>query len=301
MMLKVFSYGGGVQSTAVLVLAAQQRLDYRTFLFCNVGADSENPATLAYVRDIALPFARRHGLALHELERVKRDGTTETIYQRLTRPGSRSIGIPVRMSNGAPGRRSCTVDFKIEVCDKWLKDHGVRMALAWEKQLARFLAHERELVLLSSTADELLTLARFPRPLAVVGLGISLDEFERMRNDSGVEWKQLDYPLIDLRLDRAQCVEIIRHAGLPIPPKSSCWFCPYHSLHVWQDMRQDQPLLFQKAVELERLINERRTMLGKDHVWFHGKLQPLDKITSPYYQSSLFEEESPCESGYCFV
>ena len=38
-MLKVFSYGGGVQSTAALVLAAQGKIDYQTFLFCNVGAD----------------------------------------------------------------------------------------------------------------------------------------------------------------------------------------------------------------------------------------------------------------------
>jgi len=264
-MLQVFSYGGGVQSTAALVLAAQQRIAYQTFLFCNVGADSENPATLTYVRDVAVPFARRHGLVLHELARVKRDGTTETIYQRLTRPGSRSIGIPVRMSNGAPGRRSCTVDFKIAVCDKWLVQHGA-----------------------VSTG-------------AIVGLGISLDEWHRMRNESGKAWKQLAYPLIDLRLDRAACIALIQDAGLPIPPKSSCWFCPYHSLRVWQAMRQDQPVLFQKAVELERLINERRAMLGKDQVWFHGKLQPLDKITSSYDQLSLFEEESPCESGYCFV
>src|SRR5579863_9688817 len=100
-MLKVFSYGGGVQSTAALVLAAQGRIDYQTFLFCNVGADSENPATLAYVRDVARPFAARHDLAFHELERVKRDGSVETIYQRIMRPESRSIGIPVYLASGA--------------------------------------------------------------------------------------------------------------------------------------------------------------------------------------------------------
>jgi 3'-phosphoadenosine 5'-phosphosulfate sulfotransferase (PAPS reductase)/FAD synthetase len=49
-MIRVFSYGGGVQSTAALVLAAQGVIDYHTFLFANVGEDSENPDTLAYVR-----------------------------------------------------------------------------------------------------------------------------------------------------------------------------------------------------------------------------------------------------------
>ncbi len=58
-MIKVTSYGGGVQSTALLVLAAQGRIDFKTFLFCNVGDDSENPETLEYVRQIAIPFAVR--------------------------------------------------------------------------------------------------------------------------------------------------------------------------------------------------------------------------------------------------
>ena len=120
-MLKVFSYGGGVQSTAALVLAVQGRIDYRTFVFCNVGADSENPATLEYVRDITVPYARHHVIAFAELVKRLRNQEVETIYERLTRPGSRSIGIPVRMSNGALGRRSCTVDFKVKLVDQWLR------------------------------------------------------------------------------------------------------------------------------------------------------------------------------------
>lgn len=68
--IKAFSFGGGVQSTAALVLAAQGRIDYRTFLFANVGSDSELPATLRYVRDFAIPFAEAHGLSIVELFRA---------------------------------------------------------------------------------------------------------------------------------------------------------------------------------------------------------------------------------------
>src|SRR5487761_1297550 len=146
-LLQVFSYGGGVQSTAALVLAAQGNIDYPTFLFCNVGDDSENPRTLTYVLEVAMPFAKDHGIELIELHHT-RFGEPETIYQRLTRPESRSIGIPVRMSNGAPGTRACTSDFKIKVAAKWLREHG-------------------------ATKDD----------PAIVGMGISLDEFQRMRND----------------------------------------------------------------------------------------------------------------------
>ena len=264
-MIKVFSFGGGVQSTACLVLAAQGKIDYQTFLFCNVGADSENPDTLTYVEEIAKPYAAKHGLALHELQKVRRDGSVDTIYSHIMR-SNRSIGIPVYMSNGAPGRRSCTYDFKIAVCVKWLKQHGAT--------------------------------AQNP---ATVGLGISLDEFQRMRSDSGIPCERLAYPLIERRLDRAACLKIIRDAGLPPPPESACYFCPYHSKRMWQELRDEKPELFAKAVHLEQVVNERRAMLGKDQVYLSRRCKPLPMATSDHVQLSLFEEDDMCESGYCFV
>lgn len=122
--LRAFSFGGGWQSVAALVLAARGDLDFDTFLFANVGDDSENPATLTYLRRHAIPYAKAHNLTIRELRRIRRDGSIETLYGRLTREGSRSIPIPVRMSNGAPGTRSCTADFKIRVIGRWLKAHG---------------------------------------------------------------------------------------------------------------------------------------------------------------------------------
>lgn len=62
--LRVVSYGGGVQSTALLALATRARIPHRTFLFCNVGDDSEHPATLRCVREVATPFAAAHGIDL---------------------------------------------------------------------------------------------------------------------------------------------------------------------------------------------------------------------------------------------
>src|SRR6185437_9104584 len=193
-MIKVFSFGGGWQSTAALVLAAQGQLDYRTFLFANVGDDSEDPATLDYIRDHAAPFAAAHGLDLHKLARIRRDGTTETLYGRLTKAGSRSLPIPVRMSNGAPGTRSCTSDFKIKVIGRWLKAHG-------------------------ASADD----------PATVGIGISVDEIHRANDRRSEPYEQIEYPLLDLRVHRDECPKIIRSAGLPVPPKSACWFCPMHN------------------------------------------------------------------------
>jgi hypothetical protein len=224
---RVVSYGGGVQSNALLVLAAQGRIDYRTFLFANVGDDSEHPATLRYVRDVAMPYAAAHGIELHELHKLKRDGTVETLYGRLVRPDSRSLPTPVRIPDtGAPGTRSCTLDFKIRVIGRWLRQHG----------------------------------ASRHHP-ATVAIGFSTDEVHPANRKRAQPWETPDYPLLDLGLSRAQCQALIAGAGLPIPPKSACWFCPFSRPGTWAATRRDEPDLFDRAVALEQLLNDRRAQL----------------------------------------
>lgn len=270
MPLTVISYGGGVQSTAMLVLAAHGALGFNVdaALFANVGDDSEHPATIEYVRDVAIPWAAERGITVHELHRVRRDGTTETLYGRLTREGSRSLPIPVRMSNGAPGTRSCTADFKIRVVGKWLKEHG---------------ANEKD--------------------RATVCIGISVDEIHRANNRRSEKHERVVYPLLDLGHRRSDCMRIIADAGLPVPPKSACFFCPFHRRSKWQEMRIQEPELFNKAADLEDLLNKRRDELGKDHVYMTALGAPLREVIPAGAQMlPLSEDDSGgCDGGWCAV
>lgn len=263
--LRFVSYGAGVQSTALLVLAAQRRIDFDTFVMANVGDDSEHPLSLAYARGPAAAFAARHGIALELVDRVKRDGSVETLWGRLTKPGSRSLPIPVRMSNGAPGTRSCTADFKIAVTGRWARRHG-------------------------ATRDD----------PATVAIGISVDEIQRANTRRCEPHERIVYPLLDLRLRRTDCERIIADAGLPVPPKSSCFFCPFHRPSTWQDMARDEPELFTKACDLETLLNQRRTLLGKDPVFLTRFGIPLrDAIGTD--QPTLPLEDGGCDSGWCMT
>lgn len=266
--LRTISYGGGVQSTAMIVLALQGKIDADVALFANVGDDSEHPASLSYVRDVMQPWAAERGFPVHELHRVRRDGASETLWQRLMRPESRSLPIPVRMANGAPGTRNCTHDFKVRVVGKWLKANG-------------------------ATADS----------PAIVNIGISTDEITRVGNKRAMPYEQPAYPLIDLGYDRQDCKDIIAAAGLPVPPKSSCFFCPFHRPLMWSEMRRDEPELFQKSVELERVLNERRAKLGKDSVWLTRFNKPLDKaIVVAGDMLPIFSPEiETCDEGYCWT
>lgn len=266
---RIISYGGGVQSTAMLVLAVAGRIDVDAAVFANVGDDSEHPATLTYVRTVAQPWAAERGLPVHILDRVRRDGTVETLWARLMREDSRSLPIPVRMSNGAPGTRSCTADFKIKVVGRWLREHGAT-----------------------------------PETPATVCIGISTDEVERLSNKRAAPYEQPTYPLIDLGLSRSDCTRIIADAGLPVPGKSSCYFCPFHRPAMWAEMRRDEPALFWRSVELERTLNRRRDTLGKDHVYLTRFAKPLDEaIGEAQQQLPGFESiaEAGCDAGYCWT
>lgn len=219
MSLRAVSYGGGVQSTALLVMAARGTIDFPVFLMANTGDDSEHPATLAYVREVAMPYAAAHGIELVLLNRVMRDGTVETLHGRITRPDRMSVAIPIRMSSGKPASRSCTVDFKLRVTAKELKRRGA--------------------------------CAETP---ATVAIGISVDEIQRANPSRAEPHERLVYPLLDAGMRRNDCEQMIRAEGLPVPPKSSCYFCPFHSYAAWQDLRRDTPDLFEQACALEENI-----------------------------------------------
>jgi hypothetical protein len=120
--MTTISYGGGVQSTALVVLAAQGEIPCDAALFANVGDDSEHPDTLRYVREVAMPWAAARGVEIIELSRRLRDGTTRTLLEQVVRDAAKGQpSIPVRVSNGAPGNRQCTAVYKIRVIDRWLR------------------------------------------------------------------------------------------------------------------------------------------------------------------------------------
>ena len=272
--LRFVSYGGGVQSTALLVLAAQGRINFRTFVMANVGDDSEMPATLEYVRHIAAPFAAEHGIDLHMLNRLNRHGDVETLWGRMMKPGSKSLPIPYRLSaNAAPVGRACTQNFKTEVTGKWAKANGATKV----------------------------------NP-AVVALGISRDEASRASNKRVSDHEIVVYPLIGvgeetgLKLDRSDCANLIRAAGLPVPPKSACFFCPFHRPEVWDELARSEPELFEKACHLEESKTAERVARGLDPIYLTRFGKPLRLVASSA-QGSMFSDEEleNCDSGWCMT
>ena len=270
---RFISYGGGVQSSAMIVLVALGEIAPITAaLYSNVGDDSEHPATNAYVREIMTPWAAERGIEVVELQRTLRDGTPQTLWSRIMDYEGEALRepIPVFGWSGAPMSRSCTADHKIKVLGKYVKGRVPKEDL----------------------------------PASVL-IGISTDEFQRANRGKNEPWEERQYPLIDLGLNRQDCERIIAEAGLPVPPKSSCFFCPFHNMSTWSHLRRDEPDLFSRAVKLEETLNARRRARDKPPVYLTRRGAPLIEVV-PMPHPSLFDEpelfnEGGCDEGACWV
>lgn len=137
---------------------------------------------------------------------------------------------------------------------------------------------------------------------ATVALGISTDEIERAKPglDPKMPFQFREYPLLDLGLSRSDCKAIITGGGLPIPGKSACFFCPFHDKAAWANLAHETPVLFRKSADLEALLNERRDLLGKDHVYLTRYGRPLAEAIDTD-QGRLDLGLDGCDSGYCFT
>jgi hypothetical protein len=117
-------------------------------------------------------------------------------------------------------------------------------------------------------------------------IGIDAGEASRakIQTNGGIEYR---YPLIEAEIDRQGCKYIIIDHGLPVPPKSGCYICPFQSSEQIKQLRRKHPELFCKVKRLEKQSG--RTL---------RKGFPVDMIVNEK-QMSVFDvdEYPPCQCG----
>ncbi len=84
-------------------------------------------------------------------------------------------------------------------------------------------------------------------------IGIASDEKHRAKSFCGQDNR---FPLIEAKIDREGCIEIIKAAGLEPPKKSGCWFCPFQPVREWNRLYDQNPDLWERAVEMEKNASE---------------------------------------------
>lgn len=113
-------------------------------------------------------------------------------------------------------------------------------------------------------------------------VGISWDEVHRMKASED-DWNEIRWPLVDRKMTRDDCKDWMFVMGYPEPPRSACYFCPFHSDGEWLRLKHHEPAEFQKAVEFDaklRNLAQQATGSAKlaGDVFLHSSLKPLDQV-----------------------
>jgi len=125
-----------------------------------------------------------------------------------------------------------------------------------------------------------------------------VDEAHRMK-PSRAHWDTSRWPLIELGMNREDCKRLIEKQGIPVPMKSSCVGCPYHSDKYFLNMKRERPEEWQDVVAFDEWIRaEKKTVFPslRGEPFVHRSCRPISEVYLNEDQLELFGEEC---SGYC--
>lgn len=259
--IRILSLGAGVQSSTIALMAAHgdiEPVDHA--IFADTQAEPDSVYRWLDWLEKRLPFPV-HRVTKGSLEK-------DALLPRITKDGRRysKTNVPwytLDMKTGAVGKvpmRTCTRDFKI---------------LPIIKQCRK-----------------LASVPRGCKEVRVIELiGISLDEVQRMK-PSREPWMKHVWPLVEKRMTRRHCLEWMQAHGYPQPPRSACYFCPFHSAEEWRRLQVEEAVQFEKAASANFIAKP----------FLHRSCRPLDTIDfrSDVEKGQLTMWNEECE-GMCGV
>lgn len=218
----VVAYGMGVDSTALLVGLRNRDTRPDAILFADTGA--EKPETYAFEAPMQ-EWLRREGFppittVRYVPQRFKNWPPYYTLEDNCLTNGT--------LPGISFGPATCSVKWKQQPQHKW--------AQQWEPARAAWAA--------GMTVTKL------------IGFDASPADRRRTYVPEGERHYAYGYPLQDWGWDRAECQRQITAAGLPVPPKSSCFFCLAMKPH---EVRALGPDLLRRIVVMEARAKPRLT------------------------------------------
>ena len=216
-MMRVVSYGGGVDSTAMIIRMLERKEKIDLIVFADTGA--EWPETYNYIWMFRGWLLQHHGLVM-SLVQADVGPMYPYLFARKT--------FPDRM---------------------------------FPRHIEKWKIRPVELFVQACRAGQQVEMC----------LGIDYDEADRVRTPRR-KWITNRYPLVDWMIGRRGAENIIKNAGLPIPMKSGCWFCPFTDNKRWLKLKHGHPELFTLARQME----ENATLYPKVTIHHSGTLSKID-------------------------
>jgi hypothetical protein len=247
----VVSFGGGVNSAAMLVGMHERNICPDLILFSDTGG--EKPETYQFI-----PVMNQWCLArgFPEIVCVSVADNPKAIDKTLENNCLRLKFLPSIVY----GFKKCSQRWKADPQDRYL-NHWALARKCWEAGLK-------------------------------IRKAIGFDIDEGHRELQGDDKSEFVFPLRDWKWGRAECIQALVRAKLPVPPKSACFFCPSSRKSEVLNLKRDHPDLFARAVEMEHNAAEGMTTIkGLGRHWSWKQIGEADEA-----QFKMFPEtvEIPC-------
>jgi len=284
--IDILSLGAGVQSSTLAMMAAlgEVKPTPRAGIFADTTAEpAEVYAWLDYlekkIQEAPFPFPI-HRVSAGDLtadvlrvRRVQSDGRKfpkGTPYLNKLIP---VFGLDDQGKRVAAIGRRCTVDYKIRPVVKKIR------------QIAEVGRGRKS-------------------HLVTQWIGISYDEIQRMR-ETREPWMRNRWPLIELKMRRQDCLDWMKAHGFEEPPRSACYYCPFHSDEEWIRIRDKDPESWEKSIAFDKELRRRFRDIDqtlKMEVFLHSSCKPLDQVIlgNPVSDQLEWDFKSEC-AGMCGV
>ena len=263
--LVVLSLGAGVQSSTMAIMSAKGVLPK---VDCAIFADTGYEPKAVYIYLKFLTEILPYPVHIVQKGNIKEDmlaarGTTNFVvapfFTQETITGKKGMI-----------RRQCTNDYKIQPIKKKIRE---LCSVGFNK--------------------------RFPKDKYVEQwIGISKDEISRMK-PARDPYILNRHPLIEANMSRQDCINYLKKENIPLPEKSACIICPFHSDKYWDFMKKERPSEFADAVELDKEI---RTISKNKNIknYTHRSCKPLNEVEFVKEDNQLNMFNNECE-GMCGV
>lgn len=234
--MNIVSYGGGTNSTAMLIGMWEKEIAVDLILFADTGA--EQPETYDYIK----MFSR--WLINHNMPEI-------ITVQNVDKYGNRlSLETECLSSKTLPsiayGFKKCSMKHKAAPQEKFCNNYQPCRD-EWDvgRKVIKYIGY---------------------------------DAGEERRKTNATPYNELDkkyeyvYPLIEWEWYREDCVRVIESAGLPLPGKSSCFFCPSMKKKEIRELKKKHPDLFDRAIKIEDNAQDNLFYvkgLGRNYSWKH--------------------------------
>jgi len=254
----IVSYGAGINSTAMLCGFVERNIVPDAILFADTGG--EKPATYKFLEVMDAWLAKNNMPMLTRLKyRPSRAGSQ--VWESLEHECLGSGTLP----SLAYGWHKCSAKWKVDPQMKWLSDWEAGQAAIADGHKIR------------------------------KAIGFRVGEERRRKDHIQDPGTVKVYPLLEWKWDQEDCRAAITRAGLPMPPKSSCFFCPASARSEVAKLALQHPELFDRAVAMERNARASGNLqtvvgLGRNYTWESVGAAARAQCTLPGFDSS----ETPC-------